>query len=252
MHERQPRSRTDRRLAAGARPLRALAARIAVLRRRSRRLGRAGDRGEPRLRHGACAEGLSLSALPPSARRARSRPNAHAAAAPAGGTARERAHVAALGALAGRTLARGERAARGHRHRISARCAGPADRPPGRFLHRRCAHAARPHRACAAVLVGCHARLPRHARHARVRAGGDRRLRPRRSGSAAAPSRSSRATAGRSTRWRMSWKCRAGSRTASPGCAPIRRRGPRRASSRSTIGGTWRCSISISARSTRC
>ena len=55
--------------------------------------------------------------------------------------------------------------------------AGAAGRPPGRLLHRRLAHAARPHRACAAGLVASDAGLPRGARHARLRPGGDRRLR---------------------------------------------------------------------------
>ena len=53
--------------------------------------------------------------------------------------------------------------------------------------------------------------------HARLRPGGDRRLRAAPRTSAGAPSRSIRATAGRITPWPMSWRCRAAPRTASAG-----------------------------------
>ena len=126
-----------------------------------------------------------------------------------------------------RPLARGERGCSKTSPSTSARRAGAADRPPDRLLHRRCAHAARPHRARPAGLVGVDARLSR-ACSACTRSGWRRwATTAAPSGSAAAPSRSSRATAGRSTRSRMSWKCRAGSRTASPGCAPTPTRGRR-------------------------
>ena len=59
-----------------------------------------------------------------------------------------KAHVAALGRLAAGPLARGRRAcSRTSAIDASARRAGAAGRPPDRFLHRRFAHAARPHRA---------------------------------------------------------------------------------------------------------
>ena len=60
-----------------------------------------------------------------------------------------------------------------------------------------------------------HAGLPLRARHARLRPRGDGRLRRRREAPAARPSSWSRATAGRSTRSRTCWRCRAARTTAS-------------------------------------
>ena len=177
---------------------------------------------------------------------------AHAAAVPAGGTAREKAHVAALGALAGGRWHAASALLEDIAIEYPARCAGSPGRTPGRFLHRQFAHAARPHRACAAVLGGFDARLPRHARHACVRARGDRRLRPRRKGRP--PRRRDRAA--RRLGAARGGACHGNAEPAAGrhrlDARQSRRRGRRRASSRSTIGGIWRCSTSISARSTKC
>ena len=104
---------------------------------------------------------------------------AAAAALPANG--RERGHIAALGPSGRGPLARRRPGARGRDDRSAARRAGAARRAPDRLLHRPQQDAARPHRPRPAGVEPRHARASFGARHARLRAGGDRQLRRRRS-----------------------------------------------------------------------
>ena len=145
---------------------------------------------------------------------------ATAAALPA--TSRERGHCKALAALAGgrwhkasRILA--ELSTETPRDALALQAGHQID-----FFTGNARHAARPHRRGPAVLgaamPGYHAILGMHA-FGLEETGDYAAPRP----PAAAPSRSSRATAGRSTPWPMSWRCRAGPGTASPGCAAIPR-----------------------------
>ena len=117
--------------------------------------------------------------------------------------AREGGHVAALGHLAEGRWHEAGRVLEDVTDRRAARRAGAAGRPPDRLLHRQFAHAARPHRARPAGLVDGHARLPRDARPCTP--SGWRKWATTRAPKrwAARRSSSSRATAGRSMRWRM-------------------------------------------------
>ena len=110
-------------------------------------------------------------------------PEARACAKAAARACRHRPRAPACagrGAGGRRPLARRRPRAGGRRRAPSARRAGAAGRPPDRLLHRRLAHAARPHRPRAAAWEPGHAGLSRGARHARLRARGDGRLRARR------------------------------------------------------------------------
>ena len=108
--------------------------------------------------------------------------SAHAAALPLGGTARERAHVAALGRLAQGRWHEASRlledvAIEFPRDALALQTGHQIDFFTGdaRMLRDRMARAL-------AGMVGVDARLPCDARHACFRAGGDGRLRPRRAG----------------------------------------------------------------------
>ena len=138
--------------------------------------------------------GTEPAGLQPRARRAAGRARAAGRRARAGAPPRRRASR-------GRPLACRRRRARGPEHRPSAGRVGAAGGPPGRLLHRPLAHAARPHRARRRRLAARHAGLSRGARHARIRPGGNRRLRARRGASGDARSSSKSATAGPGTRW---------------------------------------------------
>ena len=177
---------------------------------------------------------------------------AHAAAVPAGGTAREKAHVAALGALAG-----------GRWHAASALLEDIAIDYPRDALALQVGHQidfftgdsrmlrdriARALPSWAASMPGYHAMLGMHAfgleetgDYARAEEGRPQRHRDR----AARRLGAARGGACHGNAEPAAGRHRLDARQS-------RRRGRRRASSRSTIGGIWRCFTSISARSTRC
>ena len=165
---------------------------------------------------------------------------------------REQAHHDAIAAWVGGDWHRCVPHARPAARALAHGPARPAGRPPARLLRRRRRQPARP---SGPLPARPRPRAPAHrrgARHAGVRPRGVGQLqpRPRRPGWRRWPSTPT--TCGRSTRSSTPTRCAVGWPTASGSSASARPTGVPATSSRSTTGGTSRCSTSKAATSTTC